>query len=66
MVKLCENNAIVLSGFTSLFTYPVPGFDVRHIEPLNSNVGQLISTKPRAAGIKYHAGMRIDMPFTEC
>lgn len=53
-------------GLVHFLPYPVPGFGVRHVEPSNSNVGQLINTNPRAAGIKYHAGTRIDMPFTEC
>jgi len=53
-------------GLLHFLPYPVPGFVVRHVEPSNSNVGQFINKKPRAAGIKYHAGTRIDMPFTEC
>lgn len=59
-MRLCD------PGLLHSLPYPVPGFGVWHIEPSNSNVGQLINTNPRAAGIKYHAGTRIDVPFTEC
>ena len=56
MVKLYENNArfamcdCVIRVYFNFLPYPVPGFGVRHIEPSNSNVGQLVNTNPCTAG----------------
>jgi len=58
--------AIVIRVYVTFYRIQCLDLVFGHIEPSNSNVGQLINTNPRAAGIKYHAGTRIDMPFTEC